>query len=372
MSKAPPARPTPAELLSQTFDVSDDPDVSGNPITPEPEVLDTAAPKDEKANDDSDSGDGDIDTDATEEVSSDVVKDEPAPVTNEQQPIKKKLPGEIVKPNTRDYTGFSEEEVKYLKQMSNQSFEFATKALKQNKELQQQASSIYHQHPNAYVLDPAYQKLQEDTHYAETEARIWQEQLMEIKQAKQWKPLQGFDKQGNPVYGPAQPPSDLAEETVRQNMTYAAQLSQQAKGQQQMFQQQHMSRIQQDVAAMNQVQAEKFSWVADPKLTETVINIPGLGDRSIKQIKSEFSSILPTYQRNHPLADICSNMFVALQIYAAELRNANEGKKLSETKRQEALRAEPSSATRKSAPSSSTSNKRFGNWASTFDDMPDI
>lgn len=277
--------------------------------------------------------------------------------------------GEQVRPPARDYTGFSEEEAKVLRQMSNPAFEFATKVLKQNKELAASSKNLYLQHPNAYVLDPEFQKLNEDTFYADAESKHWQEQLMLIKAGKPWKPLKGFTKEGTPVYGPEQQPSDLAEEEARSNMGYTAQLAQQTRGQLQMFQQQYGQRVAQDTQQIKAIQQQKFSWHADPKILDTVINVQGVGDRSIKQIKSDFMGLLPAYQHNHPLADVCADMFVALQLYAGEVRKAREGSQVQQVRQEEVTRAEPTSRERAKP---AGSGKQIGNWAANFDELPPI
>lgn len=249
--------------------------------------------------------------------------------------------GEQVKPfGGRDYTGFTEEEQRHLKAMSNEAFNFTAKL---RKELEKLKNSTYLQHSEAYLLDPQYKKATEDIQYLSAEAQLWKNELVNIKTGKEWRELKGWDKQGNPVYGPKQAPSEIAEEDVRQRMLQCQQSVQQMQGNLQQLQQGYTSRIQQDIASINQAQAQKFGWVNDTKQLESTVNIPNLGERSIKQIKEDFSSLIPMYLRGHILADVASNMFAALQIYASEISNLRSQLQVAETKRQDANRVEPTS-----------------------------
>jgi len=256
--------------------------------------------------------------------------------------------GEQVKPNTttRDYTGYTPEEAGLLKQMSNPAFDYASKILKENKELQQLKSAIYLQNPEAFRLDPQYQKIAEDVDYFTAESQYWQQQLVNIKQGKEWIPLRGWDKQGKPVFDKPRTPDDLAEEDVRQRMMQASQQAAVAKSNQQQMQQTYSQRVQADNQGINQVQAQKFAWVGNPEVLKQTVPIEGMGERTLEQVKGDFLSLLPAYHRNNILADVASNMFVALQIYGSEIRKLKSANATAATKQQEQLRAEPTSTTK--------------------------
>ena len=276
--------------------------------------------------------------------------------------------GEQIKPSasSRDYSGFNEDEVKHLKQMSNTAFDFASKQLREKKQLEQYRNEVYLQNPEAYKLDPEYKKVQEDSYYATTEAQYWQQQLINIKQGKDWIPLKGWNAKGEPVYDTPQPPTDMAEEDVRQRMQHASQMANQVRGNLQGLQQNYMQRIQQDSAGIQQVQAQKFAWVSNPEVLDHRLNVEGVGEKTVRDVKNDFLSILPTYHRNNVLADVASNMFVALQIYGAEIRSLKAQNQLTETKRGEAMRAEPSSVDKPA--SGGVAKSKFGG-PSVFDDL---
>lgn len=275
------------------------------------------------------------------------------------------LLGEIVKPGeTRDYTGFTQEEVGVLKQMSNPAFTLATKLIKDNRELAKLKDSTYIQHPEAYRLDPAYKKQEEDITYLSKEAQIWKNQLINIKLGKEWTPLVGWDKAGNPVYEAKRMPSELDEENVRSLMQQTEQSANQMKGQLKQMEGSYIARVGQDNAQIDEIQKSKFSWVNDPALLDKTVSVSGQ-DRTIKQVREDFMSMIPAYHRGHKLAELSSNMFAGLLAFSNEVASLRAQLQIAETKRGDALRAEPTS---KETPANSggVAKSKFGGPA-TFD-----
>lgn len=228
--------------------------------------------------------------------------------------------GEQIKVGERDYTGYTQEEVRVLKQMSKPSFEYTAKLIKANKELSEKASSLYLQHESAFVLDPEFQEAQQDLQYLNLEAKIIQAELMKIKRGQEWQPLEGFKKDGTPVYGNPQTPTDEAEEDLRSKLHTLTVATTQKSTSVHSLKASYADRVKSDTDAMLQLQAQKFSWVANPELEKTVINVQGLGDRSLGQIKADFMSLLPSYHRANPLAGVAANLFTAMNIFANKLQ----------------------------------------------------
>jgi len=63
--------------------------------------------------------------------------------------------------------------------------------------------------------DPEQRRLQEDVYYADAEARYWQQQLDSIKSGKEWQPVLRWDKDGNPIVGDKQTPTDDAAKRIQ-------------------------------------------------------------------------------------------------------------------------------------------------------------
>jgi len=270
-------------------------------------------------------------------------------------------------PPARDYTGFTPEEQVVLKQMSNPAFEYTTKLLKRTKELENSgAAAAFYQHPQGYVLDPAFNKMQQDAHFTQKEANYWQEQLALINAGEKWRPIVGWNEDGSPKVGEERKPTSDDAERVRLAVGQCMNIGQQQRAQVQAYAQQHNQRVQQDSAAIQTEQAKRFGWVADPKLLDEKMNVEGVGEKSIRQIREDFLNLLPPYHRNTVTADLSANLFVAIQILNGRLREAEAGKQIAEVKRQEATRVEPTSTTRPKV-----EEKKF-NGVSTFtlEDLP--
>jgi hypothetical protein len=251
-------------------------------------------------------------------------------------PVKEKSSVE----DTFDYSKFSPQEVVNLKNMSRQSREYVAKLIEENKNLQPLKDSTYLQHEHGYTLSPDFQELQQKTFRARLEGECWEQALLNIKAGKAFQDIVGFDKNGNAVLGEEKQPTDRDELRISSNLTACSQAIQQMNGELQTFPQQFQQRIQQDLRVIDDVQKEKFAWVADPKLLEYSVNVEGQGDKKVKDIKNDFKSMFPPYLANSPAVDIASNLIVALVIQGEELREARKGQQVETIKRQEVSRGE--------------------------------
>jgi len=117
---------------------------------------------------------------------------------------------EIKKPTQRDYTGFSDQEVKLLKRMSNDAFDYVAPKLKEQKALEQQYKEQvktleveltkakegkvtipdnYYENPQAVYLTPEVQQLQQTISTATAIENHWKQQLLNIEMGKDWTDL---------------------------------------------------------------------------------------------------------------------------------------------------------------------------------------
>ena len=243
----------------------------------------------------------------------------------------------------RDYTGFSAEEQAMLKQMSNPAFDFVSKMAKERKELEKLRGATVFQHPQGYILDPDFQKHNEDMQYANAEYRHWQAQLEKVKLGEKWTPLLKWDANGQPVYGAEQDPTGRDEEQIRLAMNQCMQVSNNAQAQAQQYVGNFHQRVMADNQAIMAEQRARFGWVADPKLLDEKLALQD-GEKSIRDIKSEFIGLFPAYHRNSVAVDVAANLFVACIIQGMRVRQAEAGRQVAEVKTEEARRAEPTSA----------------------------
>lgn len=250
-------------------------------------------------------------------------------------------------PANRDYSGFTQEETNALKKMNNEQFALLSKVIKESKE---QKNSTYLQHDQAYVLDPTFQSLNQESQAAEFEAKHWEQQLIRMDKGESFIPMLGWDKNGQPVYGEEQEPSKLMEERVRQAMMQCNQVVNQKKGEIGAYPSKYKNQVTNDLTAINDERKKRFAWVEDPKLLDYSITIPGFGDRAIKDIRSDITNLFPNYMRSHPLAEVAGDFFVALMLSQAENAELKSGKQIAETIKEEGERVEPSSNVKPSKP----------------------
>ncbi len=242
-----------------------------------------------------------------------------------------------------DYSSFNPQEQINLKNMSRQSREYTANLIRENKQLAALKDSTYLQHEQGYTLSPEYQEIQQRNYFAQTEAKCWERALLNIKAGKNFQNIVGFDqKTGQPIMSQEQDPTDQDEIRISNNLTLCSQHIGQYNNALQVYPQRFRQQVQSDLQAIEQTQKERFAWVADPKLLEYSINVDG-EDKKVRDIKEDFKNILPIYRRNDILADVASNLFVAMVIQGAELKEARNGQQIAEIKKQEATRAEPTS-----------------------------
>lgn len=256
----------------------------------------------------------------------------------------KKEPQVTVPKNEFDYAGYSQEEVNHLKNMSVASRKFAGELIKNNKELAKQKDSNYLQHPDAYKLDPQYNAGLLDIQYANKEALFWQQQLEQAKLGKKVRNLVSWDVNGNPVVGEEIDSNDAIEERLRLNYQNSINVGNSIGQKLKEFPSKYQQQINTDLQAINAKKNELFEWNTKPELLDYSINIQGMGDRTIKQIKEDFKTLLPAYMRNHISSDIAADLMVALRIRDSELAEARALKEVTDTKMEEVKRAEPSSS----------------------------
>jgi hypothetical protein len=243
--------------------------------------------------------------------------------------------------DTFDYTPFAPAEVTNLKNMSRQSREWASELLKSNRELSKAKDGLYLQHEGAYTLSPEYNELQRKDYLARVEAQAWQEALLANKAGKNWKPITGFDaKTGNPIYGQEQKPSDQAEILLNQNLLACnSAINQNAQSLQQ-FPQRFKQVVSTDLQAIKEVQKGMFDWHNNAELLNYKI---GDTNETVKQARDEVRNRFPIYMQSHPAVDVVCDLVAALKIRDAELREAQSGRQVAETKKEELQRAEPTS-----------------------------
>ncbi len=274
-------------------------------------------------------------------------KDKDKAVKEEVKKEEKKDPKVFTPPAkdkvVRDYAGYSNEEVAMLKQMSDAAYKYTTELIKNNKAAAQSKNDIFVQHPDAYTLSDEYRSLQNQVYFANVEGKYWQDALELCKAGKPIKDVKGIDpKTGQLVFGDEVPASDRLEEAIRANMNQCMQTLSQRKGEVDKYGHTFNQKVTTDLQAIEAERSKRFAWVADPKLLDYTVPTDD-GDKSIKNIIGDFTSIFPSYQRNSPGVKVAADLMVALIIQSAELKEATNSRTISDTKLEEVKRTEPSS-----------------------------
>lgn len=267
----------------------------------------------------------------------------------------------------RDYAGFTDEEVKTLKSMSNDAFNYVAPILKERKQQQQVSSQSIFQHPDAYQLHPEFKRINSELSYSTSEANAWNEQLMKMRIGEKWQPLVGVDpKTGKFIYGDEREPTPQDEEMVRQAMSKCLNVRQNAETQLQQMPQQFQQVVENDAKLINEERAKRFDWVRDPSLMDFELDVEGVGKKKISNIRGDFINLFPAYQRNTIGVDVAADMFVTYVATAMQLREARAEKAIAETLKNEATRIEPTTTNRQKPNVS-----KFGVSEFSIDGMPD-
>jgi len=280
---------------------------------------------------------------------------EPVPTVHKDDkfPIKPVTPVKEQKEDQFDYSKFSQQEVTNLKNMSRQSREYVAKLIDENKQLQTLKDATYLQHEQGFVLSPDYQNLQQKASFASVEGQCWEQALLNIRAGKTFRDIVGFDpKTGEPVMSEERNPTDRDEIRVNNNLSACINASKQFDAGLEQFPQQFKHRVGQDMATIDSVRKQKFSWIADPKILDYTVSIEGQGEKRVRDIKNDFKSMFPNYLSSTPGVEVASDLMVALVIQGAELAEARNGKQIEQIKREEIGRGEPTSDAREVRPTS--------------------
>lgn len=139
-------------------------------------------------------------------------KNDTAPATEPQ------TPADPASHRARDYSKFHPDDAAILRKLPNELFAKYSVELpklraqaEKVKELEAKVAETsngpkyLHEHPEAVILTPEYRNTVNDLQQTEFEANHYREQLLKIRRGEPWRVIEGFDKNGSPVYGPERP-----------------------------------------------------------------------------------------------------------------------------------------------------------------------
>lgn len=314
---------------------------------PSSEVSDNNVSEQPTDSEDSD-GDGDggeslgeSDEDTTEEV-----EEEDSEATELGESLSK-----LKSPKGRDYSKFSQEDAKYLKQMSNEAFEHFSKRTEEIAALQKEietSKAVDVDHPDAYVLSDEYRDAFTNLTKAQQEQQHWRNQLINIRNGKGWQNIEGYDDSGRMVLGKQQyKPTQQAEIDVEMAMNEAAGLNRKYTSEMDGVSGSYKKNYNEAVTLLEREQDTNFAWRTNDDVANESIVLPNVGKTTIKTVKESFTKALPKTFRKHPMAELAADLFVTLQLATAQASSEKAAAK-------EAKRKEPK-ARRKSSSASADS-----------------
>jgi len=262
----------------------------------------------------------------------------------QQQPAKPPVTPAKKEVESRDYSVFPEEIRDELKKTSNGAFNYIKDVYTKHKALEEDHSRVkaevekiekgglpfsYYQNPEAWRLHPHGSQLLSQAGTIEWEESYNREQLQKIQAGEKFKPLRGYDKQGNPVFWPEQEPSEQAKTDIMLAIGQLANAKVNAYTQVNTFAQRFQGEMQQQAQKVNEIIDSEFPWHKDPN------------DEHQQWVK-EFSGVVPEERENDYMSRIASYLYAKYQ-KALSLLEESAGYKKAEEAVAETKRAiEPS------------------------------
>ena len=270
--------------------------------------------------------------------------------------------GKLKTPKGRDYSKFSEEDAKYLKQMSNEAFEHFSKLSEKSNKLQEEMEAVKQQaakevttadHPDAYILSDEYKDTYTNMSKAQQEQQHWRAQLIKIRNGENWQNIEGYNDAGQLVIGKgAFKPTQQSEIDVEMAMQEAAGLSRKFNSELDNVSKSYKKNYEDAVTLLDREQKANFAWTTDDAVAKQELVLPNVGSTTIQQIKTTFSNALPKTFQKHPLAELASNLFVTLQLQAAHADSEKAAVK-------EEVRKEPKAKRKASVAATESSDEDF-------------
>lgn len=271
----------------------------------------------------------------------------PKPVTPE--PKKPVVPAPAPAP---ELDGLDETDRKILSQMSKAARAIfiqrakdlnALKAKHEELAKQRGLPDSYLNHPEAYTLSPEYAENMQSLQTISNEEQYWEEQLLKVKANQEWVDLEGYDKDGNPIFSEPKPASPTAELVLSKRLNRASSMRDQYAKVVNDLKEGFKGRYESAVQNLNSYRAESFAWVKDPKkLDEIVVDMGKEGKIPVKAIREALLGQMSPHFRSHPLAEAVGDLYAALHLYGETIRNQAARLSLYENNIKDQSFAEPS------------------------------
>jgi hypothetical protein len=248
----------------------------------------------------------------------------PAATTPSTQPTTPSVSHVPELENGRDMQGFTPEERKMFRDMSNDSFRYLAPIYRESKQLKQQVETTRQEakllqdqlqqqksaatdpvaaiNPLGYALTPEYAQIVQQTNNYSTEASHWQKQLGELLAGRKPKQLIRDDR-GQYFEGQELPADANTQAWIQNNLIKANQYSTQVQQVEAQFRQNYQVRIVSDIQAIRQAEDHYFPWFKEGNPTA----------QAFKPVIDGIVQQLPPSQRNNVFAPWLGKSYALIQ-----------------------------------------------------------
>lgn len=258
----------------------------------------------------------------------------------------------------RDYSKFPKELVPVLKHFNNQAFKWVEENLpvfdKQKVELDDTRKKLedaskglvklpenYYESPQAFLLDPEFQKVSSNYDRASFEASHWEQQLARIESGEPFQRLLKY-VDGQPVFGePERATAELkikVSSALNQAIAYQRDFQVQAQQLQQSFSQKHKEAAN----FVTDTMAKFIPWESDPKALET--KLPGIGGKdgkTIKEFLQEHLELVPPQFRGNVMSRAWANVMIVNHMQSQKIAELEKALGVDKTNKEHQRGAQP-------------------------------
>jgi hypothetical protein len=229
------------------------------------------------------------------------------------------------------YEGFSEAQVRFLKNSSREAREYFASQIKENNERAAKIKEIntqfeefkktgnaglpqsYLEHQDAYVLNKDFQKEVETVQKASSELGFWENQLVRIKSAEKWT---DYVNQGGKLVAVEREPGPEAEILVGNRIKRVEQVIQAAETKANSIKAGHIEIHKQNIATIKQVEDEQYPQFKDEEKCA--------GKEHIKYMRDVLSQL---GQGSNVLSGAFAKMFASQKMVGAYIKQLEEENK---------------------------------------------
>lgn len=269
----------------------------------------------------------------------------------EREQTNKSIEGKLAKGKVFDYTGFSADEQKHLKNMDKAAREYTAGLIRKSKEIVTQETS-YLQHPNGYLLAPEYQTAQANLSSMTQQYNHWKQQLLNTRDGKNVQDIAIDEKTGKIIVTGEFKPNDQIEELCRENMILIQQKAEIERSMVASFPQRFKQTLARDTMEISKTLESVCPWLTKLELLNYRMDVKFADgvtrNASLGELKQSFLNKFPPYMRSGNIGiEVAANLWLGMLIHQKSAETASLGKKAAEIKTAEGRRAEPSTSGKK-------------------------